>query len=174
MAAMPDSMKVALLAGLLSFLGAVGGTFVSSALEESRNTRKQQVEGRTKIVEKRLDVIEKCATARSLVGRARTLLQFQDLEQRRLSKLPKDAIEEQAPKLYSLEMQKEFAAIQTMHLACVDMGSLIFGPKSRAAALAVFKNPSRWIPDEKNEKLNDFYDALVAEVQYFDRPSKKD
>ena len=171
---MSSELRIALVAGTLSFVAAIAGTFVSSVLEERRNSHRYTAELRAKIIETRLELLDKCTTSRSQIGRARTLWGFKTAENKRLLEAQRQGkLESYVPTLFTPDMQKEFSAIQTLHFSCVQLGSVLFGPKTRSAGQEVNKRPTDGLPDENSKELNLFYESQIAELLTFDEPTHK-
>jgi hypothetical protein len=166
---MTKELTVAIVGGALAFLGAITGTYVSSYLEEERSDRQFMQQLRARILDKRISVVEQCTHARSQFGRAKTLMGYKEIEEARLAALAKTSapLEKVAPSVYSIEMQREFAAIQSEHFACVQMATLLFGPKTAKAALDINTDTSSWLPDPNNEKLSTLYQTMISELAHF-------
>jgi hypothetical protein len=161
-----QEMKVAVVAGVLAFIGAIGGTFLSSQLEEGRARRAFERDLRAQMLQRRLNVLEACGKARFLAPRLATLKGYLEVQYRRNAELDKQkaSLDEFAPKVYTVEMQREYAQIESDQMMCRQMSSLYFGPKTREAASPV--QVSNWtnVNDPAIERL---FDAMTAELTYF-------
>jgi hypothetical protein len=142
---------------------------VFSSLEERRNTNHALVEGRSKLVDRRVEIIEKCMQAVSLAGRAQTLVSYNALQSKRFEELraANAKLDAYAPTIFTPEMQKELAEIQSMQFMCVHAGTIFFGPKSKDAGQALGRDPAAWTvtgTDLKPE-FHEFLADMISEVQ---------
>lgn len=165
---MSQEMKVAVVAGLLAFVGAIGGTFLSSELEEDRGRKAFEREHRSQMLQLRLSILESCERARFEAPRLKTLKDFRDLQYRRNSELEKTGapLDEFTPKIYTVEMQREYAQIESDQMICQQMSSLMFGPKSRQASASVGIQTWENVNDPNLERL---FDAMADELTYFQK-----
>ena len=163
---MNNEVRLAVIAGALSFAGAIGGTLVSSFLEERRDRSKFQLEFYSKMLDKRLAVVERCTTSRSLTARARDLKKFSDAENERLISTQKEGkgLPDPTFKYFSYEMQKELTSILSEYFSCIQMGSTLFGPKTAAAVRVLNESPERLFPDEKSRHQNAVFQAMFDEL----------
>ena len=163
---MTQETKLSILAGVLSFGGAVGGTIVSSYFTEQRATTEFTRQRRVETVKARLSIVEQCVRARFHSPRLDLLNYFREIENRRLATLDKATAraEEFVPKVFSLEMQREFAQLQSDQMTCTQMAKLLFGPKTDEATRQI--SIGTWT-DPTNSTLAGFFEAMISEVAYF-------
>jgi hypothetical protein len=163
-----SQVKIALLTGVLAFVGASLGTFLTSHLEDRRADHQFRQQLREHMLDKRLAVIEKCTRARAMQGRLRDLNSTMAVEEDRLkawlaaNKRGMDYV----PQVFTTDLQRERATIQVEQLGCMQGAAFMFGPKTAKAAAQMDMSDETWWVEPKNTKLANLFLAMGEEGAY--------
>jgi len=159
-------MKVAVVTGVLAFLGAITGSYVVAHFEQQRSDTQFKREFRVHILDKRLAVFEQCTHAWSQLTRAKVLKEYQDAM---LKKANSDtalnlAFQKSGPPEVLLEIQREMNAIGSEYASCVESSSTLFGPKTNMAADAL---KSADVSDPNDSRFTALFNGMVEEATYY-------
>lgn len=171
--------KVALIAAMLAFVGAIGGTLLTGFYQGRQWKQSAKHEMQKLILQKRIEIIERTSKILNKSGVAEMLSGELDLRRKELelgkevaaaalgSKSARTAVDKMNPdsvfgkfkeaRLTLLEFHSEFAA--TLQLA-----KLFFGPSTNKAIDNMTKDPNWWQakPDTKSALLQ----AMNSELTY--------
>jgi len=179
---MRKDILVAIVTGILAFVGAVGGTYFSSRLEEGRFERQFTVQQYARVLDKRVALIDQCARARAQLLRAKTIMSYADVEAMRLAALKKasgrelellDKMDTGVHGSHSHALQQEFSAIRTEYFSCVQTGGLLFWPRTKQAALALNTVKPTWYESPDSAELTAFITSMIDELGFHDVVGRK-
>lgn len=166
---MSNEIKVAIVTGVLAFVGAITGNYVVAHLDELKSDRQFRLQFRVHMLDMRLGVFDKCSRARAELPYLNGLQQDVNrmIEHINSDKSAKAAYEEKGPPQGIREMKKEVNAIVTEYIGCLVSSRSMFGPKTNAAVGALLEANAYNPDDEKQVPLfNTFFGAMVEEIAY--------
>ena len=169
---MSKELRIALISGTLAFLGAIAGVSLSSYFDKQKFEREFYANQARSIINKRLNLIENCARARASMFRANMIMEFVDLEKMKIHGMANTKGEERErwkefdTGVRSIEMQQEFVTLQSNYIACTQMAGLLFGPKTKKAALDL-NDVAVWYKDPNTESIRKFMEGMMNELTYF-------
>jgi hypothetical protein len=166
---MSNEMKVAVVTGILAFVGAITGNYVVAHLDEQKSDRQFRQQFRVHILDMRLGIFDKCSRARAQLTYVNGLQQDVNrmVEHINSDKAAKAAYEEKGPPQAIREMKKEANSIVSEYLGCLISSRSMFGPKTGDAAEALMRANDYNPDDDKQAPLfNTFFAAMVEEATY--------
>lgn len=166
---MSNEMKVAVVTGILAFVGAITGNYVVAHLDEQKSDRQFRQQFRVHILDMRLGIFDKCSHARAQLTYLNGLKEDADLIAERINsdKAAKAAYEEKDPAKAVREMKKEANSIISEYIGCLISSRSMFGPKTNRAVEALL-GADAYNPEDKKQTplFNDFFAAMVEEAPY--------
>jgi hypothetical protein len=166
---------LAIASGFFALAGVGIGTVLSAYYGERQMERQFNLAQREKIMTKRVDLLEQCTRSRADLVRAKMIMGLVDLEKVRAlatvgaNEKQREELNNVRTGVDTIEMQKEFSAIRANYLACVQMASIFFGPKTSEAAQKMNLLRS-WYADPDSPVLSALIKAMLDEVNYFPPP----
>jgi hypothetical protein len=168
---MSKEMKVAVVTGVLAFVGAIAGNYMVAHLDEQKSDRQFRQTFRAHMLDRRLTIFEQCTHARAQLPRAKVLKEYQDtmLEYLNSDKSLILTFRQKGPAETLLQIQKDMNLIQTEYMGCLLNSRSSFGAKTRDAAQALV-NQNAYDPDDANQAplFNNLSEAMIKEAGNFD------
>jgi hypothetical protein len=148
---MSNEMKVAVVTGILAFVGAITGNYVVAHLDEQKSDRQFRQQFRVHILDVRLGIFDKCSRARAQLPYINGLQQDVNrlVEHINSDKPAKAAYEEKDPPQAIRDMKKEVNSIVSEYIGCLISSRSMFGPKTMDAAEALMRADAYNPDDEK-------------------------
>jgi hypothetical protein len=168
---MSNELRVALVAGVLAFVGGISGTYLSGYLEQERADRQFRQEYRVHMLDKRIAVIDQCTHAIAALPREQIFMKYQNtmISYGNSHVAANVEFQKSGPSDKLLTLQKEISTIQTEYQSCLVIAPALFGPKSVAASKALNHIQA---PDPNDDAQNPLFSALISamieEASYFD------
>jgi hypothetical protein len=165
--------KLEMLIPILSFIGALLGSYLSSLFDQNNWIDRHKIEQRKIIFDKRTDLIEKTSNILSETPRFESIekqiktssyCKIMDVKLNNTDKnsICKNYIDDQK---YFNDMSKEYYSMNAQWNSIASLDVIYFGPKTKAAIIAV-SNESMWFSDEK--KRQNIITAMSEELYKFD------
>lgn len=163
---------IAITSGMLALAGVVLGTVLSAYFTQRQFDQQLKSASREKLISKRIEVVEQCVRARADITRAKMIMDLVELDSVTInaalqSKDPRLSPTDRKTTYDSYEHQREFAELRTNYATCIQMATVFFGPKTKAAALEMNK-VERWYENVNSKELVAFTDAMLSEVNHID------
>jgi hypothetical protein len=168
---MTNETKLRVAAGVLSFIGASFGTWLTSFLEGYRADRQFILQFSEHLLTHRSSIFENCSHALAMQGRAKDLRSAENLENQRIEEWAKakKPLADYVPHLFTTDLQRELVSIQVEQQTCIQSAAAFFGPKTTAAASAMDNSPETWGAEPINPKLRALFQAMSQEAVYLQK-----